>query len=264
MSVDPSRSIGFTPTMGALHAGHLSHLHALAPVVDLRICSVYVNPTQFAPDEDLERYPRDLERDAELLAEAGCDLLFFPSDQSMYPAGYSTYVEVEGISSVYEGAHRPSHFRGVSTIVAKFLGLVRPDVMTLGRKDAQQLALLERMVIDLNIDTRILPIPTVRAEDGLAMSSRNAFLSADERERARSISRALGAGSAAFAAGADPEGVEVLMRRELDAAIQPDYLDVVDRRTFGPPNDETTEHLAIFAGYVGSTRLIDNLILESR
>ncbi len=247
--------------MGALHSGHLSHLEALKPLADLRVCSIYVNPTQFAPGEDLTRYPRDLQGDARLLEKAGCDLLFFPSDVTMYPPGYATYVEVEGISTVYEGAYRPSHFRGVSTIVCKFLGLVQPDLMTLGEKDAQQLALLERMVGDLNIDTRIVPIATVRGTDGLALSSRNAFLSDEERQIACSISQALRLGAREFAGGVQVEEVERRMREAINDTIKLDYCDIVDKATFSAPTSETTEHLAIVAGYVGSTRLIDNISL---
>lgn len=246
--------------MGALHSGHISHLDALRSVSDVRVCSIYVNPTQFAPGEDLASYPRDIEHDARLLEDAGCDLLFFPSDTSMYPPGYSTFVTVEGISSVYEGAYRPTHFRGVATIVCKLLGLVRPDVVTLGEKDAQQLALLERMVLDLNIDTRILPIPTVRTDGGLALSSRNAFLSEEERNVALSISRALFHGREAFSGGLSVTETEEVMRREIDATIELDYCDVVDRHTFYPPTPESREHIAIVAGYVGQTRLIDNLL----
>ncbi len=261
-SLAPGLRIGFTPTMGALHDGHLQHLYSLNPLVDLRVCSIYVNPTQFAPGEDLSSYPRDLERDVEMLEQTGCDILFFPDNQSMYPDGYSSYVVVEGVSRRYEGATRPDHFRGVATIVCKLLNLVQPDVISLGEKDAQQLALLGRMIKDLQIDTTILPIPTVRDADGLAKSSRNQYLSEGERSIALSISRALNGAREIFVATEDVELATQAFQDQIDPAIEVDYCAVVDRETFDQPTGLTEHYLGIFAGKVGATRLIDNMLLS--
>lgn len=245
--------------MGALHEGHLEHLRLLAPEVDLRICSIFVNPTQFAVGEDLAKYPRDLQRDAGLLGKTGCDVLFTPDEESIWPDGYATWVQVEGITDRYEGASRPTHFRGVATVVCKLINLVEPDVMTLGEKDAQQLRVVERMVEDLNLPVRILPVPTLRDPDGLAMSSRNRYLSSDERERALSIHRGLTVAYDAIGAGIEPTEAEGLMRDALADGVVPDYCEIIDRERFAPVDPTSTDLLAIVAARVGTTRLIDNM-----
>lgn len=245
--------------MGALHQGHLQHLRLLESEVDVRICSIFVNPTQFAAGEDLEKYPRDVPRDAGLLAQTGCDALFTPEESSIWPEGYATWVQVAGITDRYEGASRPTHFRGVATVVCKLINLVEPDVMTLGEKDAQQLRVVERMVEDLNLRVKILPVPTHRDPDGLAMSSRNRYLSSDERERALSIHRALRIGYEAIGAGVEPTEAEALMREALADGVMPEYCEIIDRERFAPPDATSSDLLAIIAARVGSTRLIDNV-----
>lgn len=262
-SLGRSDRLGFTPTMGALHDGHLEHLRRLEPLVDLRLCSIYVNPTQFAPEEDHARYPRDLARDAALLEEVGCDALFFPDDRAMYPEGYATWVMVEGLADRFEGEHRPAHFRGVTTIVCKLLNLVRPDVATFGQKDAQQLRLIERMVEDLNLAVEIVPIPIVRDPDGLAMSSRNRYLSEGERSRALSLGRALRAAREVLAGGGSRDEAERVMRQRIDPGVELDYCTIIDRQTFDEPTDRSRELLGIVAARVGATRLIDNMMLTS-
>ena len=245
--------------MGALHDGHLEHLRLLALAVDVRICSIFVNPAQFAAGEDLAKYPRDLKQDSELLAATGCDALFTPNESMMYPDGFSTWVTVEGLSTRYEGEFRPTHFRGVSTVVCKLLNLVQPDVMTLGEKDAQQLRVVERMVEDLNMNVSILPVPIRRDPDGLAMSSRNRYLSPEERERGLSIYRALKQAYDGVASGMEPARAAEEMRRGLADGVIPDYCEIVDRNRFAPPDADSTELLAIIAARVGTTRLIDNM-----
>jgi len=245
--------------MGALHEGHLEHLRLLEPEVDVRICSIFVNPTQFAVGEDLQKYPRDLQRDAALLAETGCDALFTPGEGSIWPDGYATWIQVSGVTDRYEGASRPTHFRGVATVVCKLINLVEPDVMTLGEKDAQQLRVVERMVEDLNLRVRILPVPTHRDPDGLAMSSRNRYLSSDERERALSIYRGLTVAYDAINAGIEPTEAEVLMREELADGVVPDYCEIIDRERFAPIDATSTDLIAVIAARVGTTRLIDNM-----
>jgi len=261
------RSIGLVPTMGYLHEGHLSLLRAARAECDLVVMSLFVNPTQFGPDEDLDRYPRDERRDVELAAEAGVDLIYAPPVEEVYPDGFATTVAVEGLTEVLCGdpARRgPEHFRGVATVVAKLLGSVQPDVAYFGRKDAQQVAVIRRMVRDLDIPVRIEALPIVREPDGLAMSSRNAYLSDAERARATALSRALGvvervAGegslSAALAAG----------RHELEqAGIEPEYLEARDAETLEPLSELGPRPILVaVAAQVGPARLIDNVELPA-
>lgn len=262
------RSIGLVPTMGYLHDGHLSLLRAARAECDLVVMSLFVNPTQFGPGEDLDRYPRDEGRDAELAAEAGVDLIYAPSVEQVYPDGFATTVTVDGsLTGVLCGdpARRgPEHFHGVATVVAKLLGSVQPDVAYFGRKDAQQVAVIRRMVRDLDIPVRIEALPIVREADGLAMSSRNAYLSEADRARATALSRALATVervtreeslAAGLAAG----------RRELEqAGIVPEYLEARDSETL----EEVAELdgrpvLVAVAAQVGPARLIDNIELEA-
>lgn len=256
------RTIGFTPTMGALHDGHLSHIHALKGTVDIIVASVFVNPAQFAEGEDLDKYPRDFEGDARKLQEAGCDVLFYPHKEEMYPDGYGTWVTVDGVTDRYEGAFRPEHFRGVATIVCKLLNIVRPHVMTLGQKDAQQVAVVRKMVRDLNVNTTVQIVDTMRDTDGVALSSRNMYLSPEERTEAASINRALVIGREALASGSSLSEAEAAMRAHLSEQFQVDYFDIIDADTFAPPEGADAELLGVFAGRIGATRLIDNMVLK--
>jgi pantoate--beta-alanine ligase len=233
------KRVGFVPTMGALHDGHLSLVRAAKASCDVVAASIFVNPKQFGPNEDFGKYPRAFDRDRSLLESEGVDLLFAPSVEEMYPPGYRTWVD-PGASGLEE-THRPGHFRGVATVCLKLFTIVRPDVAYFGRKDAQQVAVLQRLVRDLALELEIRAVPTVRDADGLALSSRNAHLSAAERERALAIPRAL--------ATKDPARARALLA---DAGVHPDYVEVAD---LGGPT------LAI-AARVGSTRLIDNVLLE--
>lgn len=266
--------VGFVPTMGYLHEGHLSLVHRARRLVGKRglvVASIYVNPTQFAPTEDLSAYPRDLARDKSLCRQAGVDVLFLPSDAAMYPdratSGYSTYVVEETLSRGMEGGSRPTHFRGVSTIVAKLFNLVLPDVAVFGAKDWQQAAVLRRMTRDLNFPLKLVVAPTRREKDGLAMSSRNKYLSAEERGQATILWRALTLAKEIVRSSRTPNYADVL-KKQLGALIatQPaarlDYLEFFDGETLQPtPAVTPGTHLAL-AVFIGKTRLIDNAVLK--
>jgi pantoate--beta-alanine ligase len=232
-------SIGLVPTMGAFHDGHLSLFRAAREESDTVVVSLFVNPAQFGPGEDLDRYPRAEEHDRALATEAGVDVLFAPSADEVFPPGFQTWVDVEKLGQGLEGDARPGHFRGVATVCLKLFNLVRPDRAYFGQKDAQQAAVIRRMVRDLNVPLEIRVLPTVRDADGLALSSRNAYLSSEERERALSLPRAL--------ATRDPERARELLR-----GLDVDYVEVAD---FDPK-------VLAAAVRVGSTRLIDNVLLE--
>jgi len=260
------RSIGLVPTMGALHDGHLSLIRRARAENEVVVVSLFVNPTQFGPNEDLAAYPRDETRDAAAAAEAGADLLFAPPVDEVYPDGFSTTVHVAGVSEPLEGAQRgSSHFDGVATVVTKLFNMAQPDVAYFGRKDAQQLAVIRRFVRDLDIPVRIEGCDTVREPDGLAMSSRNAYLTDDERPRALGLSRALEAARAAVAAGAtDPAAVEAAARAQLAAVgVEPEYVAVVDPETFLPVDAVDRELLVAIAARVGRARLIDNATIAA-
>jgi pantoate--beta-alanine ligase len=246
------RSIGLVPTMGAFHEGHLSLMRAARSENDVVLVSLFVNPTQFGPGEDLERYPRDITRDAVLGAEVGVDLMFVPSVEEMFPAGYQTWVQVEELGSTLEGAVRPGHFRGVATVCLKLFNIVQPDRAYFGQKDAQQVAVLRRMLRDLDLPLELRILPTVRDGDGLALSSRNAYLSSEERQAALALPRALAAGHQAWLAGSDPvrAAAEILDNAE---GVSVDYLAVAE---FDPPTLAAAVH-------VGSTHLVDNVPLGS-
>jgi pantoate--beta-alanine ligase len=235
--------VGLVPTMGALHDGHRALLRAARAECDRVVMSLFVNPTQFGPGEDLDRYPRDEAGDRAIAAEEGVDEVFAPTVAEMYPAGFATTVSVGDLARRYEGAHRPGHFDGVATVVLKLLQRVRPHAAYFGRKDAQQLAVIRRMVADLDVPVEIRPVETVREPDGLAISSRNVYLSADERRAAPSLHRALRARDPSLCEG------------------EVDYLAVVDPDTFDsiPPRPGV---LVIGAARFGTTRLIDNIALE--
>jgi pantoate--beta-alanine ligase len=255
------RSIGLVPTMGALHEGHLSLVRRARAENDVVVVSLFVNPAQFAPTEDLAAYPRDEERDARLAADAGADLLFAPPVEEVYPPGFATTVHVAGVTETLEGANRgTSHFDGVATVVTKLLNMAGPDVAYFGQKDAQQTAVIRRFVADLDIPVRIEVCPTVREPDGLAMSSRNAYLSADERPRAVALKRAIDAVRGAVEAGErDPETIAAAARARMsDLAVEPEYLALVDPESFQPVQAVDGDVLVAVAARVGRARLIDN------
>lgn len=260
--------IGFVPTMGALHKGHLSliRLSRERAGASRVVSSVFVNPTQFGPNEDFSRYPRQPEEDARLLEGAGCDLLFQPEVATVYPEGHSTFVEPGGPAEGLEGAFRPGHFRGVATVVCGLLNLVQPDVAVFGEKDAQQLAVVRRLVRDLHLPVEIVPGPTMREADGLAMSSRNVYLSPAERQAAGVLYRALQAARQAIEAG-ERRGDEIRRRMrevlESEPLARIDYAEVVDAGTFQPVEHLTGRIVLPMAVRIGGTRLIDNFHLDA-
>jgi pantoate--beta-alanine ligase len=256
--------VGFVPTMGALHPGHRSLLAAARAENDLVVASVFVNPLQFGPSEDLAAYPRDRGADLAVLAAEGVDLAFLPPDEEMWPVPPDVRLAVGGLAERLEGLVRPGHLDGVATVVAKLLHLVGPSRAYFGQKDAQQLAVVRRMVADLAFPNQIVACPTVREPDGLAVSSRNAYLSPDERRRATALYRALRAGQAVFEAGErDPAAVEAAARDLLEGApgIAPDYVALVDPVTFEPVKQVEPGQVLATAARVGRARLIDNVIL---
>jgi pantoate--beta-alanine ligase len=261
------RTIGLVPTMGFLHEGHLSLLRAARAECDVVVMSLFVNPTQFGPGEDLDRYPRDEERDVQLAGEAGVDIVYAPSVAEVYPEGFSTRVEVGGqLTEVLDGdpARRgPAHFRGVTTVVAKLFNTVGPDVAFFGQKDAQQAAVIRQMVRDLDFPVRIEVLPTVREAGGLAMSSRNSYLGPEDRERATALSRALEAAKRGASAGSLEAGLATA-RRELEAAgIEPEYLEARDADSLQPVAELNGRPILIaIAARVGGARLIDNLLIR--
>jgi pantoate--beta-alanine ligase len=261
------RTLGFVPTMGALHEGHLSLVRAAKAENDLVLASIYVNPIQFGPEEDIEAYPRNLNEDLRRVAEAGGDAVATFQDREMYMPGYSTYVDVEGLTEGLCGAGRPGHFRGVTTVVTKLFHLVRPDRAYFGRKDAQQAGVIRRMTEDLAFGIEIRVMPIVREQDGLAMSSRNAYLSGDERKRAACLYRALCRAREAAASGErDAEALRSLMegviREESGGSARIDYVEIVNPETFRPVEKLEVRALAALAVQVGPARLIDNMFLE--
>lgn len=258
------RGIGFVPTMGALHEGHLSLVRRARQHAPLVVVSIFVNPLQFGPNEDYSRYPRTLEADCAKLAPEGVEIVFAPAAEAMYPPGATTTVYVEGLSERLDGSSRPGHFRGVSTVVAKLFHIVEPDCAVFGQKDAAQVAVLRRMVRDLDMPVEMIIAPTVRESDGLALSSRNAYLSAAERRQALVLSRTLhgieqlaGAGER-DAARLRAAGLQVLAA---EPAARLDYLEVVHPETLEPVASIADGALVAVAAYLGSTRLIDNVLL---
>lgn len=255
---------GLVPTMGYLHEGHLSLVRAARRRDDHVVVSVFVNPTQFGPGEDFARYPRDTERDLAMLRDERVDAVFLPSVEELYPEGDATFVDVAGVTEQLEGAHRPGHFRGVATVVTKLLNIIQPRRAYFGRKDAQQLVVVRRLVRDLRIGTEVVGLPTVREPDGLAMSSRNAYLSPPERVAATALDRALRAAEERFAAGErDAERLRETMRAVLDAEplAQADYVSVADAETLRELERIERSALASLAVRIGATRLIDNTSL---
>ncbi|MBI4208893.1 MAG: pantoate--beta-alanine ligase [Deltaproteobacteria bacterium] len=258
------KRIAFVPTMGYLHDGHRALLREGRKKGDLLILSIFVNPIQFGPSEDLERYPRDWDRDCAIAREEGIDLLFAPEASSMYPAHFQTTVHVEQVTQGLCGASRPGHFDGVSTVVAKLFNIVKPHVALFGEKDYQQLATLRRMVEDLNFDTEIVGVPTVRESDGLAMSSRNVYLSSDERKVATVLHRSLEEGLKQYRSGQRevPKLLHAIQKGICEEPkIQIDYLEIRDAESLEPISMIERKAVAAVAARIGKTRLIDNILI---
>lgn len=260
------RTVGLVPTMGAFHDGHLSLMRAARAASDLVVVSLFVNPTQFAANEDLSTYPRDEARDAALAEAEGVDILFAPAASEIYPDGFATNIHVAGLTDVLDGASRGAHhFDGVATVVTKLFGIVRPDAAYFGQKDAQQVLVVRRVVRDLDLDVRIVACPIVREADGLAMSSRNVYLDDASRAQATALNRALDAAASVFAAG-EPgaDGIMSAAQRVLeDAGIAPEYLELRDAETLEPVVCVERDALLAVAAHVGAARLIDNHVLSA-
>jgi pantoate--beta-alanine ligase len=261
------KRVGFVPTMGALHEGHLSLVRTARAQADVVIASVFVNPKQFAPDEDFSKYPRAPEKDSAMLAAEKTDYLFLPSVEEMYPPGATSWVTEEALSQKLDGHSRPGHFRGVTTVVAKLFNIVQPDLAFFGQKDAAQVAIVNKMVLDLNFDVRIVVCPIVRETDGLAMSSRNAYLNPEQRKQALVLYRSLmrvqtladrGERSSARLRVA---GEQVMSE---EPAVRLDYFEIVNRDTLDPVADISGGALVAVAANVGSTRLIDNIVVSGK
>ena len=258
-------TVGFVPTMGYLHEGHKSLMQAARANNDKVVVSVFVNPMQFGPNEDLESYPRDFEKDSALCESVGVDLIFHPDPEEMYADGFCSYVDMNGLTTELCGKSRPIHFRGVQTVVLKLFNIVKPDRAYFGQKDAQQLAVIKRMVKDLNVDTEIVGCPIVREADGLAKSSRNTYLNPDERKAALILSRSLKLGRKLIENGeTDAKAVIKAITDSINTErlAQIDYVDVVDFDTITPVDRIGKSVLVAIAVYIGKTRLIDNFIIE--
>jgi pantoate--beta-alanine ligase len=256
--------IGFVPTMGYLHQGHISLLQAIRGRCDILVVSIFINPTQFAPGEDFERYPRDFARDEKMLQENKCDILFYPETKDMYPEGYATYVNVERLSEGLCGKSRPGHFRGVATVVAKLFLITQCDIACFGQKDAQQAAVVKRMVKDLNIPVEIIIAPIVREPDGLAMSSRNIYLSPDERRRALCLKKSLDLAQHMVAEGESDTAKIIGKMLDFISLVQGaeiDYIEAVDLENLTPKKTVEGPTMFALAVKIGKTRLIDNVII---
>lgn len=259
------KTIGFVPTMGYLHQGHLSLVALAKEKSNVVVLSIYVNPTQFGPNEDLDKYPRDFERDEALAKEAGVDYIFYPSDQEMYPGPYATYVSVEEMTTRLCGASRPNHFRGVTTICTKLFHIVQPHFAVFGQKDAQQVIVIQRMVHDLNFDMEIVIAPIVRESDGLAMSSRNSYLSPEERRDAVRLHQALQLAQRMISEGeTQTSRLTEAMRSHISTSPHAtiDYVEIVSLETLEPKEAVGPGTLIALAVYMGKTRLIDNLLIR--
>jgi pantoate--beta-alanine ligase len=258
------RQLGFVATMGALHEGHLSLVRAAKSSCDVVAASIFVNPTQFGPNEDLAKYPRNFDRDRDMLEKEGVELLFAPSVEEMYPAGAVTWVTVEGLSGKLDGRSRPGHFRGVTTVVAKLFHIVEPDAAFFGQKDAAQVAIIRRMVRDLNLPVEIVACPIVREPDGLAMSSRNAYLDTQQRQQALVLQRALLRVKKSWQSGQRSAGKLAAEGREevaSEKSVRLDYFEIVDPNNLDPVEKASPGALVAVAAFVGPTRLIDNFLL---
>jgi pantoate--beta-alanine ligase len=263
-----AKTVGFVPTMGALHAGHLELVKEARQRCDILIVSIFVNPAQFNEKSDLEKYPRDLTADAAILADYDVDYIFAPDADEIYPPGFATYVNVEGLTDSLEGASRPGHFRGVTTVVTILFNTIRPDMAFFGQKDAQQVAVIRRMAVDLGFETEIVVLPTVREESGLAMSSRNARLSDEDRDTAKVIIEALREAKREFKLGqrnAAELTESVRKRIEAEPQAEIEYVSVVERETLQPIEKiDDIEALIVAAARIGGVRLIDNVILNRK
>ncbi|HPR16648.1 MAG TPA: pantoate--beta-alanine ligase [Candidatus Cloacimonadota bacterium] len=257
-------TIGFVPTMGFLHDGHLSLVKEARKKADVVVVSIFVNPTQFSPNEDLQSYPRDAEKDLAALARVGADYVFFPTNEMMYPADYKTWVTVDELTSVLCGKTRTIHFRGVTTVVTKLMHIIDPDFMFMGEKDFQQLKVLQQMGRDLNFRTEIIGCPLIREKDGLAMSSRNVYLSADEREKALCLNRSLRLAQQLFAEGSEETKNIVSQMQDLIEAAggKIDYIEIVDPETLQSIPVAHADSKVMLAVYMGKTRLIDNMCIS--
>ena len=253
------KTIGFVPTMGYLHEGHMSLVKASKNMCDITVVSIFVNPKQFGPKEDYSKYPRNLERDLKLLEEAKIDMVFIPDVDTIYPEGFSTTINIGPLADILEGTFRPGHFDGVCTVVTKLFNIVKPDKAFFGEKDYQQLKIIQKLVKDLNLDIEIVPIPTKREEDGLAMSSRNAYLNQEERRRASSIYRFLLKAKEAFEKGIkDTDKIIEYAKAVLDVDAV-DYIKIVDKETLEEKTTPSKYDRILIAVRIGSTRLIDNV-----
>lgn len=263
-----NKKVGFVPTMGALHAGHLKLVEESRQRADVTIVSIFVNPAQFNDKKDLEKYPRDLTQDAAMLAELGVDYIYAPDVEEVYPPGFSTYVDVEGLTDVMEGASRPGHFRGVATVVTILFNTIRPDIAFFGQKDAQQVAVIEQLTRDLGFEMEIAVLPTVREASGLAMSSRNERLSDEDREKAAVLIKALLEAKHAYKEGERNTAALTQMVKkvvETEPAAELDYVSIVDRNTLQPIDRIGDSDVLLAAAMViGGIRLIDNVILERK
>jgi pantoate--beta-alanine ligase len=259
-------TIGIVPTMGYLHEGHLSLVRKCRKSANVSVVSIFVNPLQFGPREDIQRYPRDIARDAGLLRREGVDFLFYPDELDMYPDGYRTFVEVSGLQDGLCGRSRPGHFKGVATVVLKLFNIVQPDLAFFGQKDAQQAVILRKMSEDLNLNVKIRVLPIVREPDGLAMSSRNVYLTGEERRAALVLSRCLAEARRMFERGERRAGA-VVSQLKATAAAEPlarvDYIEIVDNKDLRPVELIRRDVLVALAVYIGKTRLIDNTILRT-
>ena len=259
------KSVGFVPTMGYLHEGHLSLVRGAKKHTDVVVMSIFVNPLQFGPNEDFNKYPRDIKRDEGMAESAGADIIFYPSVKDMYPEGYSTYVNVEGLTDILCGKSRPGHFRGVTTVVAKLFGIVKPDIAYFGQKDAQQAIVIKKMVDDLNMGIEIKVMPTVRNSDDIAMSSRNTYLTDKERFDARVLYKSLKKAESMILGGERSAKVLIKAMQEMIKGVpcvRIDYISIVDTKNLKDVSMIEGEVLIALAVLIGNTRLIDNIIIN--
>ncbi len=258
------KRIVLVPTMGYLHDGHLSLLREGRLRGDVLVMSLFVNPMQFGPKEDLAEYPRDFERDKKLAEGAGTDVIFYPDADQMYPASFKTAVEVTGVSDILCGKARPGHFKGVATVVLKLFNIIMPHIALFGEKDFQQLTIIKQMVRDLNTPVEIIGMPTMREPDGIAMSSRNTYLSKEQRAGALSISRGMYKAVAAFRNGKEnsKELIRIIRNEITSAGLKEDYIDIIDEKTLMPLSKAGMNGRIVIAAYAGNTRLIDNILLK--
>lgn len=260
-----NKTIGFVPTMGCLHQGHLSLVREARRMSDYVIVSIFVNPKQFGPNEDYEKYPRDITKDAELLSQENVDYIFYPSVEEMYPENYKTYVIVEDLSDKLCGKTRPGHFRGVTTIVLKLLNIIQPNFAYFGQKDAQQTVIIKRMIKDLNLDTELIILPIVREPDGLAMSSRNLYLNPEERRAATILFKSLQKAKEVIKEG-EKKSNKIIEEMKKIITTEPlakiDYIEIVDLENLSPLKFINKTALIALAVYIGETRLIDNIIVR--